>query len=140
MEEKKFTKLSELVDDSFTVQKAWGYQFKMWDAASKRMLVSEKYEQGYRKIYSLDTDKGKLDLGSGQLSSLLEAVYKNGTADINGKTFKVKSNGKTGMDIRYYFSVDYNAPQTPQATITNQATDTVHSVDDGEIDLSSIPF
>lgn len=104
MNEKKFTKLSELVDNDFTVERAYGYQFKMWDATAKRMLVSETYEQGYRKIYSLDTDKGKLDLGSGQLSSLLEATYKNGKADINGVTFHVKSNGKTGMDIRYYFN------------------------------------
>jgi hypothetical protein len=139
MEKKTYTKLSELVDNTFTVTKAWGYQFKLWDNESKRMLVSEKYEQGYRKIYNLDTDKGSLDLGSGQLSSLLEAVYKNGTADINGVTFKVKSNGKSGMDIRYYFNVDRDAKPQPQ---TNQ--DTVHDVDDGEVisldDLSQIPF
>jgi hypothetical protein len=137
MEKKTYTKLSELVDNTFTVTKAWGYQFKLWDNESKRMLVSEKYEQGYRKIYNLDTDKGSLDLGSGQLSSLLEAVYKNGTADINGVTFKVKSNGKSGMDIRYYFNVDRDAK--PQPPTTNQ--DTVYDMPDEEvISLDSIPF
>jgi hypothetical protein len=134
MEKKTYTKLGNLINDSFTVTKAWGYQWKMYDPASKRMLISEKYEQGYRKIYSIDTDKGTLDLGAGQLSSLLEAVYKNGVADINGKTFKVKSNGKEGMDIRYYFSVDWNAPLKPDTQ------DAVHEVDDGAINLDDIGF
>lgn len=105
MQDKKtYTKLSDLVNKEFTVEKAWGYKWKMWDNNAKRMLIAERYEQGYRKVYSIDTDKGSLDLGSGQLSSLLEAVYRNGTADINGRTFSVKSNGKSGMDIRYFFN------------------------------------
>lgn len=135
MEEKKYTKLSALVDDTFTVEKAWGYQWKMWDNESKRMLVSEKYEQGYRKIYSLDTDKGKLDVSAGQIGQLLEGVYKNGEADLNGRTFKVKSNGKTGMDIRYFLNATQDAPKQ-----TNKP-DVIQEVDDNEeVDLSSIPF
>lgn len=103
--EKKYTKLSALVGSTFTVEKAGGYTFKKWDNEAKKMLVSERYEQGFRKIYSLETDKGYLDVGPGQLSSLLEATYKQGKADINKVTFEVKSNGKTGMDIRYFFNV-----------------------------------
>ena len=87
------------------MEKAGGYTFKKWENEAKKMLVSERYEQGFRKIYSLETDKGYLDVGPGQLSSLLEATYKQGKADINKVTFKVKSNGKTGMDIRYFFNV-----------------------------------
>lgn len=130
MDKPKYTKLSELVGDQFTIERAYGYQWKMWDTVSKRMLISETYEQGYRKIYSLDTDKGKLDLGSGQLSSLLEAVYKNGAADINGKTFSVKSNGKSGMDIRYYFNLVKDAPV--RDTVVEDITD--------DINLDDIPF
>lgn len=99
-----FTKLSALVNDQFTIEAAHGYTFKLWDNDNKRMLTSDTYEQGYRKIYSVDTDKGKLDLGPGQLGNLLEAVYRNGEANLNGKTFAVKSNGKTGIDIRYFFN------------------------------------
>lgn len=128
MDKPKYTKLSELVGDQFTIEKAYGYQWKMWDNVSNRMLVSETYEQGYRKIYSLDTDKGKLDLGSGQLSSLLEAVYKNGAADINGKTFSVKSNGKSGMDIRYYFNLVKTEPK--QDTVVEDVGDEPFSLDD----------
>lgn len=124
----KFTKLSELVDSEFTVEKAYGYQWKLWDNTAKRMLVSETYEQGYRKIYTIDTDKGKLDLGSGQLSSLLEAVYKNGEANIVGRTFKVKSNGKSGIDIRYFFNA------------TQKRDTVINDINDDNFDMSQIPF
>jgi len=131
MENKKYTKLSALVDDTFTVEKAYGFTWKKWDAESKRMLTSERYEQGFRKIYSIVTDKGQLDLGPGQLSSLLEAVYKNGQADINNRTFAVKSNGKTGMDIRYFF----NAVKQE----SKKVVDEVFNADD-PINLEDIPF
>lgn len=107
--DKKFTKLSELVDNSFTINKVWGYQFKMFDPQTKKMLVSDKWEKGYRKIYSLDTNKGSLDLSASQLGQILELFHKNGSSDIVGATINVKSNGKTGMEIRYFFNPDYNA-------------------------------
>jgi hypothetical protein len=140
--EKKYTKLSELVGKTFTIEKAWGYSWKKYDPESKRMLLAEKYEEGFRKVYSLDTDQGKLDVGSGQLSSLLEAVYSKGTADINGKTFEVKSNGKTGMDIRYFFNV---VRQTYQPQV-NETKVNEPEVADSEVDedfkslMESIPF
>lgn len=102
--EKKFTKLSALVDQDFTVEKVYGFDWKMWDATSNRMLVAETYEKGYRKMYGVETDKGKLDLSAGQLGNMLEGVSKNGEASIVGRTFHVKSNGKTGIDIRYYIN------------------------------------
>ncbi len=104
MDSIKFTKLSELVDKQFTITNCGKYTWKKWDNEDKKMLTSEKWAEGYSKKYQIDTDKGRLDLGTGQLSSLLEAVYYEGKSDINGKTFSVKSNGKTGIDIRYYFS------------------------------------
>lgn len=130
MSEKKYTKLSLLVGDEFTVQEAYGFSWKKWDAESKRMLLSETYEQGFRKIYTLVTDKGNLDVGSGQLGTLLEAVYKKGKSDLVGRTFQVSSNGKSGMDVRYYF----------KPTVPTVKVDEVAEVPEEEIDLSSIPF
>lgn len=132
MEEQKktYTKLGNLVDDQFTVEKAWGYTWKKWDQNEGKMLMSDEWQEGYQKKYQLDTDKGTLDLGSGQLASLLEAVYKDGKADINGRTFKVKSNGKTGMDIRYFFNVVQSQDIVP--------TDVIDVADD--FDMSQIPF
>lgn len=133
--DKKFTKLSVLVGDTFTVQKSYGWKFKKWDNESKRMLVSERYEQGFQKRYTLETDKGILDLGSGQLSSLLEAVYRDGIADINGRTFEVKSNGKSGMDIRYFFNA---ARETKKQPTPDSGLGELEPVTD--IDLADIPF
>lgn len=104
MESKPFTKLSALVDDEFTVEKVWGYKFKMWDVGSSKMLTSDTWQKGYQKRWDVDTDKGKLDISATQLGNMLEGVCHSGAADINGCTFSVKSNGKTGMEIRYWLS------------------------------------
>lgn len=100
----KFVKLSDLVGSEFTIEDVGGYKFKAWDNENKKMLVSDTYVKGYRKIYPVTTDKGLLDLGAGQLGNLLEAVFDHGQANLRGVTFEVKSNGKTGLDIRYYFN------------------------------------
>ena len=133
----QYTKLSALVDQDFTITKAGGYQFKKWDNEAKRMLTEEKWTEGYRKMYTIDTDKGRMDLGAGQLGNLLEGVYKNGVADINNVTFHVKSNGKSGMDIRYFFNVVRDAPKIKDtyAPVADNAYE-----DDSGIDLSDIPF
>lgn len=134
MDKKTFTKLSDLVGDTFTINKVWGFQFKMWDNESRRMLTSDRYEKGYRKMYGVDTDKGSLDLSASQVGQMLEAVSQKGVADINGRTFSVKSNGKTGMDIRYFINPTKDAPVQP----TQQ--DTIHEVGDEPINLDSLGF
>lgn len=133
--EKKYTKLSALVDNTFTVEKAYGFDWKKWDEGTKRFILSDTYQEGFRKVYGVETDKGKLDLGSGQLSSLLEAVYSKGVADINGKTFGVKSNGKSGLDVRYFFKVVRDAPTQPTKDVVIDNFD-----EDEQIDLNQIPF
>ena len=140
--ENKYIKLSDLVNSEFTVLEAYGFKWKMWSPDTKRMLMSDDYIQGYQKKYSLKTDRGSLDLGSGQLSSLLEAVYYKGEANINGKTFAVKSNGKSGMDIRYFFNLKRDAKPAPMPL--KQVQDvalTAEEFDECEpVDISQIPF
>ena len=145
-----FIKLGDLVGKSFTVTEAKGYTWKMWDNTAKRMLISETFEPGYRKIYTVDTSEGRLDLSAGQLGQLLELTYIRGEAFINGRTFSVKSNGKTGMDIRYFFNVVRdNTPKADgegfkkfQAARAKEVKETVlDDIEDGEpFDISSIPF
>lgn len=133
-EDRVYIKLSDLVDTEFTIEKVYGYKWKMWDQSAKRMLVSDSYEKGYRKVYAILTDRGQLDIGSGQIGSLLEAVIKDGVADLNNKRFGVKSNGKTGMDIRYYFNAVRQSSPAPANSYES-------SLNDSEpIDLSEIPF
>lgn len=136
MEERKYTKLSELVGKEFTVERAYGFQYKKWENESKRMLVSERYEEGYTKVYTVETNYGRLDLRAGQMGNLLEGVVKAGVSDINGKTFLVRSNGKTGMDIRYYINPVRN-PKPPAQTAIKEA---VVEPDEEPFNLEDIPF
>jgi len=143
-----YTKLAALVGAEFTVEKAGGYTFKRWNNEARRMEISEQNQEGFRKLYTVDTDKGRMDLGAGQLGNLLEIAYDKGVADINGKTFLVKSNGKSGMDIRYFFNLKKvtkedgegfkKFAEAKQALRKDEEPDTY---DEGEpFDISSIPF
>jgi hypothetical protein len=118
--DKKFNKLSNLVDDTFTVEKVWGYKFKTWDDLNKKMLVSDTYEKGYRKIYSVDTSEGTLDLSASQIGQMLESVCKDGSSELTGRTFAVKSNGQTGKEIRYYINP---TKDTPKKSDESEVTD-----------------
>lgn len=148
----EFTKLGALVGQVFTVNKVGGYQFKMWNTTTNKMEVSDTWQQGFQKKYRVETDKGILELSSAQLSQLLEGVVKDGVADINGRSFQVKSNGKTGMEIRYFLNVATSQPRTEsmidpavKAKLEAQRpeqppVDNYNTLDDEPIDLSSIPF
>lgn len=129
-EPKKYTKLSVLVGDTFKVEEVGGYTYKRWNPAESKMETSDTYQEGFRKVYPLTTNKGQLDVGSGQLGNLLEAVFNKGKADLIGRTFEVKSNGKMGMDVRYFFN-----------PIKDKAVDTVVEPIEGEpISLEGLPF
>lgn len=134
-----YVKLSNLVNDKFTVQKIWGSKYKMWDEQERKMLVSDTWIRDYRKIWEVDTDKGKLDMSQAQVASLLEAVCINGAADIVGRTFSVKSNGKDGMEIRYFFDAVPGVPTSAQAAPAPAPKPAPVEVPDN-IDMDSIPF
>lgn len=123
-----YVKLSDLVGKTFRVDKVWGYQFQMWDAANKKMLRSDTWQEGYRKTYNLETDQGKLTVSAGQLGQMLEVYVKDGKSDLVGQGISVKSNGKQGMDIRYFFNRGEVQP----------ANDEVAPVPEGDIDMSQV--
>lgn len=114
MNDKQFTKLSALIDENITIESVGGYSYKAWDAQNNKMLVSDTPVKGYRKLWQVVTDKGQLDLGSGQMGNLLEGVMHAGQSNIIGATFSVKSNGKTGMEVRYYLNPVKTAPPETQ--------------------------
>lgn len=103
--EVNYTKLSALVGESVKIEKVFPFKWKMWDNNEHKMLVSDVWVKDYRKIYTVDTDKGRLDMSQNQIAQMLEAVSDDGRADINGRKFSIKSNGKTGMEIRYFLNV-----------------------------------
>lgn len=128
--DKKYTKLSALVDKDFTVEKVWGYKFKKWDNVAKTMLVSDTYVPEHSKVYDVDTDQGKMDIRATQFGNMLESVSQNGEANVVGRTFHVKSNGKTGMEIRYYINPVRNIATKP--TTSSNPSD--------EISIEDMPF
>lgn len=136
--ERQYTSLKKLVGDEFTVHAVKGYQWKKYDPDSNRMIIADKYEQGFSKKYGIETDKGFMDISAGQLGNMLEGVHKNGISDLRDKTFSVKSNGKEGMEIRYWINPVYGAPRTerPAPAPQNAPQDT----DDEPIRLEDIPF
>lgn len=102
--DKQYTSLGKLVGDKFTVKSVGAYKFKMWDTATKHMVIHDTPHEGFSKKWQVETDKGTLDLGTGQLGNLLESVMKDGVADINGRTFEVRSNGKEKLEVRYFLN------------------------------------
>ncbi len=130
-----YTKMSALVDKNFTVQKVNGYKFKKWDDVAKTMLVSDTYVAEHQKKWEIETDKGKMDVSQSQLGTMLESVSKDGQSNIIGKSFHVKSNGKTGMEIRYYIN-----PAKPEPKPVEEIDPTDYNTQDNEDLLASIPF
>jgi hypothetical protein len=122
----------------------YGYKWKMWDNNEKKMLMSDTWQKDYRKVYQAETDKGKLDLSANQVGVLLETVMRNGQADLNGRTFQVKSNGKTGMDIRYFFNAIQDnhsgIDQTVKAELVPEKPTVEPDFVPDEINLDEIPF
>jgi len=141
-----YTKLSSLVNGTFTITKFNGYKWKMWDNVEKKMLISDTWQKDYRKVYQVETDRGLLDLSASQTGVLLETVVRNGIADLNGRTFQVKSNGKSGMDIRYFFNAIQDnhsgIDKTAAAELVPEKPETKEEVLDvpDEINLDDIVF
>lgn len=142
-EQPTYVKLSELVDATFTPEKVWGYQYQVWNNTEKSMKRFQQWNEakqycvdngiatGPRKTYGLETDKGKLTLSANQLASCLEAVVKDGVANLVGRTIQVKSNGQSGKDIRYFFNA---MPEEQQ-----EETPTDDEVDNQNI-FDNVPF
>lgn len=131
-----FVKMKDLVGSTFTVQRVVKYSYKMWDSVASTMRVSDTYVEGHRKVYTVETDKGVVDISATQLGSMLEGVSREGRADIVHRTFSVKSNNKTGMDIRYWINPVRDAPVAPP-----KAVDEVFDVpEEAPISLDDIPF
>lgn len=117
-EQRRFTKLSSLVDSQFTIERVGNFVFKKWDTEKGKMVTGDQWFEGARRLFSIDTDKGTLDLSEGQLGSIFVKLQHAGQSNVIGATVQVKSNGKTGMDIRYYLN-----PVKTRHTASTEPTD-----------------
>ena len=132
-----YVKLKDLVNRQFTIQEVKGFSYKLWDQAQKTMLFSPTFVKGYRKIWALETSEGTLDVSASQLGTMLESVCYNGNSVLKGKSFEVKSNGKEGQEIRYFFNLREQPKEMPQANTPYEPQPGVTNFED---DDSGLPF
>jgi hypothetical protein len=140
MSQYDFFRLKDI--NGFTVNKVFEYKWKLWIEAEKRWVVDENYFEGGKKKYKLGVtvngSQGYLEVSQNQLANMLEAYHNDGSSSIIGCDFTVKTNGKDGMDIRYYINPSYgqkkvvaNVP-TPSG-YQPQETNVMQSVPQGSV-------
>lgn len=105
-----YVKMSSLVDQDFRVDKVGLHKFVAWDATENKYVTQDTWFQGAQKKYPVTTDKGLVDMSASQIGNMLEGVQHAGQSNIIGATFHVKSNGKTGKEIRYFLNPVKTAP------------------------------
>lgn len=115
-----YVKLSGVTE--FLLEELVGTQYFKWDQVTNKPQRSQEWFEGGKKQYVLNTDKGQMTVSQGQFSQILLAAFDGATSEPVGKTFTVKTNGKSGLDLRYF--IDLKKGQAPVE----------------EVNMESIPF
>ena len=125
--------MSNLVGKTFVFKSILQGQFKKWDNENKTMLTRSTWDDGYRWVFTIETDQGQLDIGTGQLGMILKAFFDKETLTSNIKNgiVEVKSNGKTGLEIRYYFS--------SKGYATGNKSSVQEEIQEEEINIDDLP-
>lgn len=110
-----YVKLSAVTE--FLLEEIIKAQYFMWDAVQNKPQRSDTWFEGGKKQFVLATDKGQMSVSQGQFSQILLAAFDGTTSEPVGKTFTVKTNGKQGLDLRYF--IDLKKTSTPQVEQVN---------------------
>jgi hypothetical protein len=121
----EFIKLKDILTVPYRVININGYKFKRWNEAEKKMETSDTPQKGFRKIYQVEIKTkdsgGVVDFSKSQLAEMLELSLQGNQADIKNKIFVCRSNGKTGMEIRYFFNlIDSTTNPQPEKPINTK--------------------
>lgn len=90
-------------EPTFTVIAVRGFVWKSWSKELNKMEESPIPKKGFTKKWSLETDKGVLEISQSNMGTLLELCLRGTVSDLTNETFKTRTNGLTGLDIRYWF-------------------------------------
>lgn len=118
-----YKKLSEL--QNFTIKEFVKKYWSFWNNEEKKFYRSDDYKEGYTPKYTFTLATGEtLDLSREQLGQVLLGCFEAKTT-LKNSSFVVKTNGKTGMEIRYYINYDFKAPKTQESS--NETSQSVQS-------------
>lgn len=93
------------------VKKFW----RRFDEATNKFEMSDDYKEGYSIRYQLELDdQSSLSISQDQFGQMLVATFSGDKSVINGHTFSVKTNGKTGKDIRYFINLAQKQQVDPE--------------------------
>jgi hypothetical protein len=117
-----FKKLSDLTDKQFRLNSVIGYHYQCWNEVEKKFVKSDSPQKGFSRKWQIEiTDKdGKntVDVSDDFLSKvLLDAFSKK--CGIENQIIYLKTNGKTGMEIRYFPNI-LLVKEQPEPEITNE--------------------
>lgn len=116
---KPFKKLAEI--KSFTIEKIVKAYFERWNETEGKYEKSETWQEGFTPKWLIETPEFMLPLSKDQVSQALMASFKlDGTSNIIGKSYQVKTNGKTGKEIRYFLN-EMRLPKEPSFAPEEQA-------------------
>lgn len=139
---KPFKKISEV--KSFTIEKIVKVYFERWNEQEGKYEKSDVYQQGFSQKYLIETFDSLLPLSKDQLQQCLIACLNlDGTANIIGKSFSVKTNGKTGKEIRYWInkmSIPQDIPTQMPEISQDKPNYTVEKEEMTPEEIASIPF
>lgn len=130
-EQVKYVKLKDIQE--FMIEEVKGYEWFAWDATTNTPRKSDEYFEGAQKKYNLVTDKGQLSVSESQFGQMLTGAFEGESSEPVGKTFVVKTNGKEGMEIRYFINI--KRQEAPKAD-----TPATPAQKEEKIELSDIPF
>lgn len=131
MEKKEWLKLSSLSGEEIIIKKVVKKFYRMWDVGSNKYITQDSPGKGFSKMYVVEIDKGMLSISGSQYGAMLEGcadVRIKGVADVNNAKFRVATNNKQGMEIRYYFNFQ------------GYDEDVIQIPEDGEMNSEDIPF
>lgn len=103
IKQKQFIRLAQT--KQFTIERFVGKKYKKWDQVNKKMLESPTWQEGYRLMYKFEVKEGILELSKSQVGEMCASILdQQGCVNLIGKSFNVRTNNKTGMDIRYFLN------------------------------------
>lgn len=122
---------------NFTIKSYKGKNFVFWNATEKKMLKSETWIKDYKAQYQFELDNGDiLSLSKDQTGQMMVNALEVGKP-LAGLSFEAKTNGKTGLDTRWFINLSKASP-SPISSPKKSLADELNAQSNEEI--SEPPF